>query len=174
MGTLDKTMSWTYAESGDVRLDRQHETLIHITETLSEVIGGGGGAELGQMLCYFLERRLERHFRTEEALVHDTGDMAGLATICDSHTRILKSFAAIKLSIPECGIARTARLFNEFRLALACHDRYVDGPLFDRLGLGGNLHRMATGESAGRIPLYADAARDAAGRLAEGIRTHDG
>jgi len=169
MATLDKTMSWTYAESGDVR---QHETLIHITETLNEVIGNGGGAELGQLLCYFLEQRLEHHFRTEEAMIRDTGDMAGLATVHDSHERILKSFAAIKLSIPDGSIAQTAHLFNEFRLAMACHDQYVDGPLFDRLGLGGRLHAPVA--TASRIPLYADATREASGRLNDGIPIHDG
>jgi len=174
METVERTMSWAYADSGDARLDRQHESLIHLTETLNEVIGGGGGKELALLLCDFLGKRLERHFRTEEVMVRDKGDMGGLLTCHDSHQRILKSFAAIRTSVFAGTTAETASLFNTFRLVMACHDRQVDGPLFERLGLGGHLHQSMTGRSASRIPLYADAPRVANVPLTDGMPIHDG
>ena len=173
METTERTMSWAYADSGEVRLDRQHESLIHLTEALNEVIGGSGGDDLAQLLCEFLGRRLRRHFRTEEVMIRDKGDLAGLTTCHDSHARILRSFASVQASIGKGTIAQTARLFNAFRLAMACHDRQVDGPLFERLGIGGHMH-STSGESASRIPLYADVGRVAAGRLSDGIPIHDG
>jgi len=174
METVERTMSWAYADSGDARLDRQHESLIHLTEALNEVIGGRGGRELGTLLCDFLGKRLERHFRTEEASVQDKADMAGFNILHDSHQQILKLFAAVRSSIATDATAERARHFNAFRLAMACHDRQIDGPLFQRLGTGGHLHTPMVGESASRIPLYINAPRDERHRLTDGIPIHDG
>ena len=168
METVERTMSWAYADSGDTRLDRQHESLIHLTEALNEVIGGGGGKDLAAQLCDFLGRRLERHFRTEEVMIRDKGDMAGLLSCHDSHQRILKIFATIRTAIFNGGTAEITRQFNTFRLAMACHDRQVDGPLFQRLGLGGHLHHAMESEAASRIPLMVESQRP------DGMPIHDG
>lgn len=155
MGKALRTAHWPAIDSGDSRLDRQHEVIEHLEESLAEVLASGD-RDLSLSLCAFLERRLEEHFRDEEAIVRGKTGSSAKIDPSRSHEGLLRRIAEVKTHIWRSDRILALAACNAFRTAMSDHDRLIDAPLLAaiRAARGPKKVTVVAGEDGSvRIPL---------------------